>query len=146
MDKAVIGICLSQPQCRSKVTGVPMLRAALSLDGVEERDEEQEDDGEEDLRDGGIPFIVNRGGLPVNEETWEQMWRHVARIHPDGAGVEKKIRGATDLPKVPILFIPFHSLNTNAYNVIQIFAYQLFLYMFYYYLNTLQLLHSSSLV
>lgn len=115
MDKAGIGICLSQPQCKPKVTEVPMLRSAVSLEGVEERDEEQEDDGEEDLRDGGIPFIVNRGGLPVNEETWEQMWRHVTRIHPDGAGVEKRIRGATDLPKVHILLIPLYSVYMHTF-------------------------------
>ncbi|KAK3537749.1 hypothetical protein QTP70_017860 [Hemibagrus guttatus] len=113
MDKAGIGICLSQPQCKSKVTEVPMLRSAVSLEGVEERDEEQEDDGEEDLRDGGIPFIVNRGGLPVNEETWEQMWRHVTRIHPDGAGVEKRIRGATDLPKIPVPTVPTYQPTTS---------------------------------
>lgn len=65
--------------------------------GVEERDE---DEGEEDLRDGGVPFFVNRGGLPVDEETWEQMWRHVARIHPNGEAIGKRIRGASDLPKV----------------------------------------------
>lgn len=106
MDKAGIGICLSQPQSKAKVTGVPMLRPALSLEGVEERDEEQEEDGEEDLRDGGILFIVNRGGLPVNGETWEQMWKHVTRIHPEGEEVEKRIRGATDLPKVHILLLP----------------------------------------
>lgn len=111
MDKAGIGICLSQPQSKAKATGVSMLRPALSLEGVEERDEEQEDDGEEDLRDGGIPFIVNRGGLPVNGETWEQMWRHVTRIHPEGEEVEKRIRGATDLPKVHILLLPQYKLR-----------------------------------
>ncbi len=76
------------------------------LEGVEERDEEQEDEGE-DLRDGGIPFIINRGGLPINQETWEQMWRHVARIHPDGEAVSGRIRGTGDLPKVQ-LNVPKH--------------------------------------
>lgn len=105
MDKTGIGICLSQPRARSKVGGGAMLRVSVSLDGVEERDEEQEEDGEEELRDGGIPFIVNRGGLPVNKETWEQMWRHVARNHPEGEEVERKIRGATDLPKVSVRYL-----------------------------------------
>ena len=73
-----------------------MLRATVG--SIEERDEEQED--EEELRDGGVPFFVNRGGLPVDEETWERMWRHVARIHPEGEAMGKGIRGATDLPKV----------------------------------------------
>ena len=75
-----------------------MLRATEG--STEERDEEQEDEGEEEMRDGGVPFYVNRGGLPVDEETWERMWRHVSRIHPDGEALGKGIRGATDLPKV----------------------------------------------
>lgn len=75
-----------------------MMPRATATCSTEERDEEQEDD--EELRDGGVPFYVNRGGLPVDEETWERMWRHVARIHPQGEAVGRGIRGATDLPKV----------------------------------------------
>lgn len=65
-----------------------------------QRDDEPEEEGEEDLRDGGIPFFINRGGLPVDEATWERMWKHVAKIHPDGEKVAQRIRGAMDLPKV----------------------------------------------
>lgn len=65
-----------------------------------QRDEEPEEEGDEDLRDGGVPFFINRGGLPVDEATWERMWKHVAKIHPDGEKVALRIRGATDLPKV----------------------------------------------
>lgn len=70
-----------------------------------QKDDEPEEEGEEDLRDGGIPFFVNRGGLPVNEATWERMWKHVAKIHPDGEKVAQRIRGATDLPKVRALCV-----------------------------------------
>lgn len=70
-----------------------------------QRDDEPEEEGEEDLRDGGIPFFVNRGGLPVDEATWERMWKHVAKIHPEGEKVAQRIRGATDLPKVRGVYV-----------------------------------------
>uniref|UniRef100_A0A8C0NMP3 Vasohibin 1 n=1 Tax=Canis lupus familiaris TaxID=9615 RepID=A0A8C0NMP3_CANLF len=77
-----------------------------------QRDDEPEEEGEEDLRDGGIPFFVNRGGLPVDEATWERMWKHVAKIHPDGEKVAQRIRGATDLPKIPIPSVPTFQPST----------------------------------
>uniref|UniRef100_A0A3Q3VT17 Uncharacterized protein n=1 Tax=Mola mola TaxID=94237 RepID=A0A3Q3VT17_MOLML len=79
----------------------------------QERDEEQEDEGEEELRDGGVPFYVNRGGLPVDEETWERMWRQVARIHPNGEALGRDIRRATDLPKIPIPSVPTYQPTTT---------------------------------
>ncbi|KAJ8290446.1 hypothetical protein GJAV_G00012990 [Gymnothorax javanicus] len=90
-----------------------VLRRTTGYEGVEQREEEQEDEGDEDLRDGGIPFFVNRGGLPVNEDTWERMWRHVARIHPEGDAVGRRIRGASDLPKIPIPSVPTYQPATT---------------------------------
>ncbi|XP_017204918.1 tubulinyl-Tyr carboxypeptidase 1 [Oryctolagus cuniculus] len=97
-------------------TGTAVAAAAASSAGAgslepsegasAQRDEEPEEEGEEDLRDGGIPFFVNRGGLPVDEATWERMWKHVAKIHPDGEKVAQRIRGATDLPKIPVPSVP----------------------------------------
>ncbi|KAG1936412.1 tubulinyl-Tyr carboxypeptidase 1 [Pimephales promelas] len=99
---AGVRACLGQP---SASDGLKMLRSSFSLEGVEERDEDQEEDGE-DQRDGGVPFIINRGGLPVNPDTWEQMWHHVTRIHPDGGALGGRIRGTSDLPKIPVPSVP----------------------------------------
>uniref|UniRef100_A0A3Q3L5T0 Vasohibin 1 n=1 Tax=Mastacembelus armatus TaxID=205130 RepID=A0A3Q3L5T0_9TELE len=103
-EKRSTGLCWSPG-------GGGMLRATAG--SVEERDEEQEDEGEEELRDGGVPFYVNRGGFPVDEETWERMWRHVARIHPNSEALAKEIRGATDLPKIPIPSVPTYQPTTT---------------------------------
>ncbi|KAM4690132.1 tubulinyl-Tyr carboxypeptidase 1 [Rhinophrynus dorsalis] len=59
-----------------------------------------------DGEDGGAPFYVNRGGLPIDEPTWERMWLYVARTHPNGEELAKTIRGAQELPRVPIPCVP----------------------------------------
>lgn len=56
--------------------------------------------------DGGVPFYVNRGGLPIDGPTWERMWGYVARTHPDGDNLVKSIRRTVDLPRVPIPALP----------------------------------------
>uniref|UniRef100_A0ACB8G5I9 Uncharacterized protein n=1 Tax=Sphaerodactylus townsendi TaxID=933632 RepID=A0ACB8G5I9_9SAUR len=88
-----------------------VVRRSEATEGVAQREEEQEEDGEEDLRDGGVPFFVNRGGLPIDVPTWERMWKHVAKIHPDGEKVALKIRGATDLPKIQTNLLPSRQLQ-----------------------------------
>ncbi|XP_028677388.2 tubulinyl-Tyr carboxypeptidase 1 [Erpetoichthys calabaricus] len=81
--------------------------SATGCEGVAQRgEEEQDDEGEEDLREGSAVLFVNRGGLPVDEATWERMWRHVARIHPEGEDLVRRIRGANDLPKILIPSVP----------------------------------------
>ncbi|KAM4012954.1 tubulinyl-Tyr carboxypeptidase 1 isoform 2-T2 [Anomaloglossus baeobatrachus] len=59
-----------------------------------------------DDEDGGVPFYVNKGGLPVDEPTWERMWGYVARTHPDGENLVRLIRSAADLPRLPLPAVP----------------------------------------
>ncbi|XP_072350523.1 tubulinyl-Tyr carboxypeptidase 1 isoform X2 [Scyliorhinus torazame] len=77
-----------------------------------QREEDQDEDGDEEFRDEGVPFYINRGGLPVDEATWDRMWKHVAKIHPEGEKMVQRIRGMPYLPKVPMPCVPTFQLST----------------------------------
>ena len=61
--------------------------------------------GDEEQEENGVLFWINRGGFPIDLKTWERMWDHVAKIHPDGYGMVHKIRNHSDNPPVRFVFI-----------------------------------------
>jgi hypothetical protein len=63
-------------------------------------------DKEDANEDNGVFFLVNKNGFPIDDGTWGRMWDHVAKIHPDGQKMVKKVKSTkiTDLPYVSIAY------------------------------------------
>lgn len=70
------------------------LQEAKSRPSTVKKDEQSEENG--------VWFWVNKNGFPVDDMTWERMWDHVAKIHPDGQKMVATIRANNNLPQVPI--------------------------------------------
>lgn len=68
--------------------------------GLHSDDEHHSDDDKKN--GGGLCFYVNKSGLPMDNFTWERMWDHVTKIHPDGARAFRGIRDERHLPEVSV--------------------------------------------
>ncbi|XP_070569626.1 tubulinyl-Tyr carboxypeptidase 1-like [Ptychodera flava] len=56
--------------------------------------------------ENGVLFYVNKDGFPINRKTWDRMWNHVAKIHPEGDKMVARVKDNKDLPKVVIPSVP----------------------------------------
>lgn len=68
--------------------------------GSSDKDDVQEENG--------VLFWVNRSGFPMDDRTWDRMWDHVARLHPEGMAMTKKIRNQAVLPQIAMALPPLN--------------------------------------
>ena len=86
------------------MTNKSELTVPLRLGNLSQEDtcvgEDDDDDGE--FNEDGMPwFYVNQSGFPMDSFTWERMWGHIAKIHPDSQNVVNSIRKMNELPEKP---------------------------------------------
>lgn len=62
-----------------------------------------DEDDDEAETNAGVFFWVNKHGFPLDNKTWERMWDHAIKRHPQCNNVINNIRKSTNnLPNVPI--------------------------------------------
>ncbi|KAK3749758.1 hypothetical protein RRG08_046263 [Elysia crispata] len=57
---------------------------------------------EEAHEENGVLFWINKSGFPIDDHTWDRMWEHASKIHPQGHDIVCNIRHRSDLPQIPV--------------------------------------------
>ncbi len=63
-------------------------------------------DGDDVGEENGVLFWVNKSGFPIDDNTWQRMWDHVAKIHPGGTKMAQTVRRSHEL--LPVSSIRSH--------------------------------------
>uniref|UniRef100_H2YLS2 Vasohibin-like protein n=1 Tax=Ciona savignyi TaxID=51511 RepID=H2YLS2_CIOSA len=56
--------------------------------------------------DDNIPFYINKNGFPIDEKTWERLWRYAGKIYPDAKNEIEEIKNSPNLMDVSTPTIP----------------------------------------
>jgi len=58
------------------------------------------DDDDLESEDEYYPFYVNKNGFPVDQHTWERMWKYAAKTYPDAKKQIDKIKNSDTAAEV----------------------------------------------